>query len=250
MTRIDLDNRTAIVTGAARGIGLAIVERLLASGARVAMWDVDAAELDRQQARLMPEGKVLAVPVDITDEAAVEQAARSTEARLGPIDILVNNAGIGGPNKALWEYDLATFRKVYAINVDGTFLCSRAVIPAMRKRNYGRIVNIASIAGKNGTPYFSAYSSSKAAVIGLTKSLAKELADTEIMVNTVTPSVADTDILKQFEPDKVKWMLDQVPKGRFVRPDEIAAMTAWLCSDECSFTTGQVFDITGGRSVY
>lgn len=250
MTRIDLDKRTAIVTGAARGIGLAIAERLLASGARVALWDVDAAELEAQRGRLAKEGMVSAFTVDVADESAVQQAVRSTEARLGPIDILVNNAGIGGPNMPMWEYDVAVFQKVFAINVTGTFLCSKAVIPAMRQRNYGRIVNIASIAGKNGTPYFSAYSASKAAVIGLTKSLAKELADTEILVNTVTPSVADTDILRQFEPEKVKWMLDQVPKGRFVRPDEIAAMVAWLASDECSFSTGQVFDITGGRSVY
>ncbi len=250
MTRIDLDKRTAIVTGAARGIGLAIAERLLASGARVALWDVDSAELEAQRSRLSKEAMVSAFTVDVTDEAAVQQAVRSTEARLGPIDILVNNAGIGGPNLPMWEYDVAVFQKVFAINVTGTFLCSKAVIPAMRQRNYGRIVNIASIAGKNGTPFFSAYSASKAAVIGLTKALAKELAETEILVNTVTPSVADTDILKQFEPEKVKWMLDQVPKGRFVRPDEIAAMVAWLASDECSFSTGQVFDITGGRSVY
>jgi NAD(P)-dependent dehydrogenase (short-subunit alcohol dehydrogenase family) len=250
MTRIDLDQRTAIVTGAARGIGLAIAERLLASGARVALWDVDAAELEVQRTRLAKEGMVSAFTVDVTDESVVQQAVRSTEARLGPIDILVNNAGIGGPNLPMWEYDVAVFQKVFAINVTGTFLCSKAVIPAMRKRNYGRIINIASIAGKNGTPFFSAYSASKAAVIGLTKALAKELAETEILVNTVTPSVADTDILKQFEPEKVKWMLDQVPKGRFVRPDEIAAMVAWLASDECSFSTGQVFDITGGRSVY
>ncbi len=250
MTRIDLDQRTAIVTGAARGIGLAIAERLLASGARVALWDVDTAELEVQRSRLAKEAMVSAFTVDVTDESAVQQAVRSTEARLGPIDILVNNAGIGGPNLPMWEYDVAVFQKVFAINVTGTFLCSKAVIPAMRQRNYGRIINIASIAGKNGTPFFSAYSASKAAVIGLTKALAKELAETEILVNTVTPSVADTDILKQFEPEKVKWMLDQVPKGRFVRPDEIAAMVAWLASDECSFSTGQVFDITGGRSVY
>ncbi|MCW5626209.1 MAG: SDR family oxidoreductase, partial [Burkholderiales bacterium] len=147
-------------------------------------------------------------------------------------------------------YDLATFRRVMDVNVTGTFLCCREFIPAMRTRNWGRIVNIASIAGKNGTPNFSAYGASKAADIALTKAMGRELADTEIMVNCVTPSPADTDILRQFTPDKVKWMLEQVPKGRFVGTDEIAAMVAWLCSDECSFSTGQLFDISGGRSVY
>lgn len=249
-THIDLADRTAIVTGAARGIGLAIAERLLACGASVALWDRDAAALAAVQTTLGGTGRFVVQTVDITDEAAVTQAVRTAEAKLGPIAILVNNAGIGGPVVQTWEYDLATWRQIFAVNVDGTFLCSKAVIPAMRSRGYGRIVNIASIAGKNGTPNFSAYSASKAAVIALTKALGRELADTEILVNCVCPSVADTDILQSFTPEKVKWMLEQVPKGRFVKPDEIAAMVAWLASDECSFTTGQLFDITGGRSVY
>jgi len=250
MTRIDLDGRTAIVTGAARGIGLAISRRLLESGARVALWDFDAGALEEAESSLREFGVVLAVPVDVTDEDAVQRATRSTEARLGPVDILVNNAGIGGPIQPTWEYDLATFRKVFQVNVDGVFLCSKAVVPSMKVRNRGRIVNIASIAGKNGSPNFSAYGASKAAVIALTKAMARELASTEILVNCVTPSVADTDILRQFTPDTVKFMLEQVPKGRFVKAEEIAAMVAWLSSDECSFSTGQAFDITGGRSVY
>lgn len=249
-THIDLADRTAIVTGAARGIGLAIAERLLASGASVALWDRDATALAAVETTLAGKGRCIVQPVDITDEAAVTQGVRTAEAKLGPIAILVNNAGIGGPVVQTWEYDLATWRQIFAVNVDGIFLCSKAVIPAMRARGYGRIVNIASIAGKNGTPNFSAYSASKAAVIALTKALGRELADTEILVNCVCPSVADTEILQSFTPEKVKWMLDQVPKGRFVKPDEIAAMVAWLASEECSFTTGQLFDITGGRSVY
>jgi len=249
-THIDLANRAAIVTGAARGIGLAIAERLLACGASVALWDRDSAALEKAETSLAGRGRLLVQTVDITDEAAVTQGARTAEAKLGPIAILVNNAGIGGPVLQTWEYDLATWRQIFAVNVDGTFLCSKAVIPAMRSRGYGRIVNIASIAGKNGTANFSAYSASKAAVIALTKALGRELADTEILVNCVCPSIADTEILQTFTPEKVKWMLEQVPKGRFVKPDEIAAMVAWLASDECSFTTGQLFDITGGRSVY
>ncbi|MFO1318854.1 MAG: SDR family NAD(P)-dependent oxidoreductase [Burkholderiales bacterium] len=249
-THIDLAGRSAIVTGAARGIGLAIARRLLACGARVALWDRDADALAAAEATLASLGPTTACAVDITDEAAVVQATRTSEAKLGPIDILVNNAGIGGPIAPTWEYDLATFRQVMDVNVTGTFLCCKAVIPSMRTRGHGRIVNIASIAGKNGTPSFSAYGASKAAVIALTKALGRELADTEILVNAVCPSPADTDILKQFTPEKVKWMVDQVPKGRFVKPEEIAAMVAWLASDECSFSTGQLFDITGGRSVY
>ncbi|HTT36806.1 MAG TPA: SDR family NAD(P)-dependent oxidoreductase [Burkholderiales bacterium] len=248
--KIDLTGRVAVVTGAARGIGYAVSERLLKSGASVSMWDLDAAKLRAASQELAPLGRVVAEEVDVVDEESVRRATQSTAQRFGKIDILVNNAGIGGPVVQTWEYDLATFRKIFDVNVVGVFLGCKHVLPIMRKQNYGRVVNIASIAGKNGTPSFSAYGASKAAVIALTKALGRELADTEILVNAVCPSAADTDILKQFTPEKVKWLVQQVPKGRFVRTDEIAAMVAWLCSEECSFSTGQLFDITGGRSVY
>jgi len=247
---IDLSGRVAVVTGAARGIGLAIAERLLDSGAAVALWDFDDRALREAALGLKARGPVAPVEVDVTDEDAVIRATRETESALGPVDLLVNNAGIGGPIQQTWEYDAATFRRVLDVNVTGVFLCCKALVPGMRKRNYGRIVNIASIAGKNGSPNFSAYGASKAAVIALTKGLARETAETEVLVNAVTPSVADTDILNQFTPEKVKWMVEQVPKGRFVQASEIAALVAWLCSEECSFSTGQLFDISGGRSVY
>lgn len=250
MNRIDLAGRVAVVTGAARGIGYAIAERLLQSGAAVALWDLDRAALDEAARVLEVHGKVAAQAVDVTDEDAVAAATADAVGRFGVVDLLVNNAGIGGPICQTWEYDLATVRRVFEVNYMGTFLCCKHLIPVMKQRNYGRIVNIASIAGKNGTPNFSAYGASKAAVIGLTKALGRELADTEILVNAVCPSVADTDILHQFTPEKVQHLIGLVPKGRFVRTSEIAAMVAWLCSEECSFTTGQLFDITGGRSVY
>jgi 3-oxoacyl-[acyl-carrier protein] reductase len=248
--RITLTNRVAVVTGAARGIGYSITQRLLESGAAVSMWDLDTAALRTAGQALASLGKVAVEQVDVADENAVNRATQSTAQRFGRIDILVNNAGIGGPIVQTWEYDLATFREVFDVNVVGVFLGCKAVIPLMRKQNYGRIVNIASIAGKNGTPNFSAYGASKAAVIALTKALGRELADTEILVNAVCPSVAETEILKTFTPEKIKWMVEQVPKGRFVQPAEIAAMVAWLSSEECSFSTGQLFDISGGRSVY
>jgi 2-dehydro-3-deoxy-L-rhamnonate dehydrogenase (NAD+) len=249
-TKIDLTGRAAIVTGAARGIGYAIAHRLLQSGASVSIWDVDPAALRSAGQRLSEWGRVAAEEVDVADENAVSRASQSSVQRFGKVDILVNNAGIGGPIVQTWEYDLDTFLKVMNVNVTGVFLCCKHVVPIMRKQNYGRIVNIASLAGKNGTPNFSAYGASKAAVIALTKALGRELADTEILVNAVCPSVAETDILKQFTPEKVKWMVEQVPKGRFVKPEEIASMVAWLSSDECSFSTGQLFDISGGRAVY
>jgi 3-oxoacyl-[acyl-carrier protein] reductase len=250
MNKIDLAGRAAVVTGGARGIGLAIAERLLQSGAAVSLWDLDAQALEQAEHNLAAHGKVACEAVDVTDEAAVARAAQSTVQRLGHVDLLVNNAGIGGPICQTWEYELETVRKVLEVNYIGTFLCCKHLIPIMRRRNYGRIVNIASLAGKNGTPNFSAYGASKAAVIALTKALGRELADTEILVNAVCPSVADTDILRTFTPEKVQWMIDQVPKKRFVHTSEIAAMVAWLCSEECSFSTGQLFDISGGRAVY
>lgn len=250
MNRIDLTGRIGIVTGAARGIGHAIAERMLQSGASVCLWDIDAEALAAAEKTLSTHGAVASTLVDVTSEEQVARATASALQRFGRIDLLVNNAGIGGPICQTWEYDVETVRRIFDINYLGTFLCCKHVVPAMRKANYGRIVNIASIAGKNGTPNFSAYGASKAAVIALTKALGRELADTEILVNAVCPSVADTDIVKTFTPEKVKWMVEQVPKGRFVHTSEIAAMVAWLCSEECSFSTGQLFDISGGRSVY
>lgn len=250
MNRIDLAGRTAVVTGGARGIGLAIAERLLQSGAAVSLWDLDAQALAQAVHNLEVHGKVASETVDVTDEAAVVRATKATVQRLGQVELLVNNAGIGGPICQTWEYDVDTVRKVLEVNYIGTFLCCKHLIPVMKQRNYGRIVNIASLAGKNGTPNFSAYGASKAAVIALTKALGRELADTEILVNAVCPSVADTDILRTLTPERVQWMVEQVPKRRFVHTSEIAAMVAWLCSEECSFSTGQLFDISGGRSVY
>jgi len=250
MNKIDLAGRAAIVTGAARGIGFAIAERLLQSGAAVSLWDVDREALGKAEHDLAAHGTVAAQVVDVSDEAAVRRATQATAQGFRKIDLLVNNAGIGGPICQTWEYDVETVRKVFDVNYIGTFLCCKHVVPEMKSRGYGRIVNIASLAGKNGTPNFSAYGASKAAVIALTKALARELADTEILVNAVCPAAADTDILKTFTAEKVKWMVEQVPKRRFVQVGEIAAMVAWLCSEECSFSTGQLFDISGGRSVY
>ena len=250
MNKIDLRGQVAIVTGAARGIGYAISERLMNSGAIVILWDMDAAALSDAGQQLAKSGTAVTVKVDVTNESQVAAAVQAAHAQFGKIDILINNAGIGGPIVNTWEYDLATFRKIFDVNMVGVFLGCKHVIPVMKARNYGRIVNTASIAGKNGTPNFSAYGASKAAVIALTKALGKELADTEILVNCITPGPADTDILNQFTPEKVKWMLEQVPKGRFVKVEEIAALVAWLCSEDCSFSTGAAFDITGGRSVY
>ena len=250
MNQIDLSGRVAVVTGAARGIGLAIAQRLLQSGASVSAWDFDPAALRSACEQLGSLGKIVAEVVDVTNEAAVIQAARATAERFGKIDILVNNAGIGGPIAQTWDYDVEQFRKVMEVNVVGVFLGCKHVVPIMRRQNWGRIVNIASIAGKNGTPNFAAYGASKAAVIALTKALGRELADTEILVNAVCPSVAETEILSTFTAEKVKWMVEQVPKARFVQPNEIAAMVAWLSSEDCSFSTGQLFDISGGRSVY
>jgi 2-dehydro-3-deoxy-L-rhamnonate dehydrogenase (NAD+) len=250
LNRIDLNGRIGIVTGAARGIGYAIAERMLQSGAAVALWDADTDALATAETALAPHGTVVSAVVDITREEQVARATGAALQRFGRIDLLANNAGIGGPICQTWEYGVETVRKIFDVNYVGTFLCCKHVIPPMRKQNYGRIVNIASLAGKNGTPNFSAYGASKAAVIALTKALGRELADTEILVNAVCPSAADTDILKQFTPEKVKWMVEQVPKGRFVHTSEIAAMVAWLFSEECSFSTGQLFDISGGRAVY
>jgi 2-dehydro-3-deoxy-L-rhamnonate dehydrogenase (NAD+) len=247
MNHIDLAGRVAIVTGAARGIGRAIAERLAQSGARVALWDIDVAEAETAARTI---GGAAAFAADVTDPAAIAAALAATAARLGPPDILVNNAGISGPNFPLDEYPVAEWRRVVEIDLLGVFYCCHAVVPAMRARNYGRIVNIASIAGKEGNPNASAYSAAKAGVIGLTKSLGKELADTGIRVNCVTPAAARTDIFRQMTAAQIDYMLSKIPMGRFCDVGEIAALVAWLASEECAFSTGAVFDISGGRATY
>ncbi len=248
MNKIDLDGRVAIVTGGAQGFGRAIVQRFVASGARVAIWDFDAALAEKTAKEIG--GDVRVVKVDITDTAGVEQARDATLAAFGKIDILVNNAGIAGINKTVWETDLEEWRKVLRINLDGPFICCKAIVPDMVKQNYGRIVNIASIAGKEGNPNASHYSASKAGLIALTKSLGKELAAHDILVNAVTPAAAKTAIFDQMTQQHIDFMLSKIPKGRFVLVEELAAMAAWLASEDCAFSTGAVFDISGGRATY
>ena len=250
MNQIDLQGKTAVVTGAARGIGLAIVQRLLASGARCSLWDRDAAALEAAAKTLNAGDRVQTVVVDITSEERVKSAANEAKVRFGGIDILVNNAGIAGVSKKLWECTAAEWRAVIDLNLVAVFNCCHALVPIMLPGNTGRIVNIASIAGKEGNPNASHYSASKAGVIGLTKSLGKELATTNIRVNCVTPAVIETEILQQMAKEHVNYMLSKIPLGRPGTASEVAALVAWLCSEDCSFTTGGVFDISGGRATY
>ena len=248
MNRIDLDGRQAVVTGGAQGIGLAIAERLLASGAGVAIWDRDPGELEAAREALG--SGTGGVVVDVTDPQSVERAAAETIAAAGSIDILVNNAGIAGPNATTWEYPIDEWRQVIEIDLNGVFYCCRAVVPHMIERGYGRIVNTASIAGKEGNPNASAYSAAKAGVIALTKSLGKELADRDIAVNCITPAAARTRIFEQITQAHIDYMLSKIPRGRFVLVEELASLVAWLVSEENSFTTGAVFDASGGRATY
>jgi len=248
MNKIDHNGRCAVVTGGAQGFGRAITERFVSSGARVAIWDHDIA-LAEQTAKQIG-AAVTAIQVDVSDLTAVEKARDATLAKLGKIDILVNNAGIAGINKTVWETDFDEWRKVLRINLDGPFICCKAIVPTMVKQNYGRIVNIASIAGKEGNPNAAHYSASKAGLIALTKSLGKELASYEIAVNAVTPAAAKTAIFDQMTQQHIDFMLSKIPKGRFVLVEELAAMVAWLASEDCAFSTGAVFDISGGRATY
>ena len=247
MNRIDLDGQVAVVTGGAQGIGFAVAERLAESGARIASWDFDDGNAAAME-KLDGAGK--AVACDITDWASVEQAYAQTREALGAPSILVNSAGIAGPNALVEDYALDDWRRVIEINLTGTFHVNRVVLPEMRAANYGRIVNIASIAGKEGNPNASAYSASKAAVIALTKSLGKETAGQDIAVNAVTPAAARTRIFDQMTQEHIDYMLSKIPRNRFLQVEEAAAMIAWLVSPENSFTTGAVFDLSGGRATY
>jgi len=248
--KIDLGARNAVVTGGAQGIGRAIVERFLESGAAVAIWDRDSDLAKKTTMQLQNLGRIASFVVDVTNYSDVERARDDTIKTLGRIDILVNNAGIAGPNIKTWDYPLDAWRKVLAINLDGPFHCCRALAPAMIAQNYGRIVNIASIAGKEGNPNAPAYSASKAGLIALTKSLGKELASHDISVNCITPAAAKTAIFDQMTQEHIDFMLAKIPRGRFVTVEEIAALAAFCASADCSFTTGAVFDISGGRATY
>ena len=250
MNQIDLTNRHAIVTGGAQGIGLSIARRFLASGASVTLWDRDRELLAATVKELDGRGTVDAVIADVTDVQMLARAAASTVEKFGKIDILVANAGISGPNLKAWEYPVETWKQIIDVDLTGVFLCCRAVIPFMLQQKYGRIVNVSSIAGKEGNPNASAYSAAKAGVIALTKSLGKELADCNIAVNCITPAAARTRIFEQMSQEHLDYMLSKIPRGRFLELDEIAAMVAWLVSEENSFTTGAVFDLSGGRATY
>jgi NAD(P)-dependent dehydrogenase (short-subunit alcohol dehydrogenase family) len=247
---IDLNGRIAVVTGGAQGIGRAIVERLLESGAAVAIWDRDAALAERAADDLRGLGKTTAVTCDVTRLTEIEAARDTTVKALGRIDILVNNAGVAGPNVRTWEYPIGAWHEVMRVNLDSQFYCCRAIVPLMIAQNYGRIVNIASIAGKEGNPNAVAYSASKAGVIALTKSLGKELASHDISVNCITPAAARTAIFDQMTKQHIDYMLLKIPRGRFVDVAEIAALVAFCASGDCSFSTGAVFDISGGRATY
>jgi NAD(P)-dependent dehydrogenase (short-subunit alcohol dehydrogenase family) len=250
MNQLDLKERVAIVTGGARGIGYSVAERVLRSGGAVSLWDVDATRLDEARRRLSILGKVAACTLDLTQAEAVNEAAQATVAKFGKIDILVNNAGIAGNNAPTWELDPAAWRRVIEVNLIAPFLTARAVVPVMLDRGYGRIINVASVAGKEGNPNASHYSASKAGLIGLTKSLGKELATKGILVNCVTPAAANTELFAQMSKEHIDYMRSKIPMGRFIETNEIAATICWLATEDCSFATGAVFDISGGRATY
>ncbi len=246
MNAIDLKGRVAVVTGGAQGIGYAIAERMLKSGAEVVLWDIDQARLETAQRSLASLGSCRTALVELTDDEAVAEATRAA----GRIDILVNNAGITGGNATTWQLDPAVWRRVIEVNLIAPYLTCRHVVQTMIAQKYGRIVNIASVAGKEGNPNASHYSASKAGLIALTKSLAKEVATQGVLVNAITPAVAKTAMFEQMQQSHIDYMLGKIPMGRLVEVQEIAAMATWLASEECSFSTGAVFDITGGRATY
>ena len=248
MNQLDFAGRHAVVTGGAAGLGFGIAQRLIASGGSVTLWDRDEAAAAKACSALG--AKAFAVKVDVAQQPSVAAAVAATLVHAPRIDALVNSAGITGPNVKLWDYPADDWRQVMDVNINGVFLCCREVVAQMRTQGYGRIVNIASVAGKEGNPNASAYSASKAAVIALTKSLGKELADTGIRVNCVTPAAVKTAIFDQMTPEHIAFMLSKIPMGRFGTVEEIAAMVGWLCTEDCSFSTGAVFDLSGGRSTY
>jgi 3-oxoacyl-[acyl-carrier protein] reductase len=250
MNKTDLEGRHAVITGGGRGMGFAIARRFLASGASVSLWDISEATLSNAIEQLSGMGKVDVRMVDVGDYDSVAAAADGVAESCGRIDLLVNSAGIAGVNTPLSDYPLDTWRQVLRVNLDGIFHTCRAIVPYMEKGDYGRIVNISSMAGKDGNPNASAYSVSKAGVITLTKSLGKELAKTNIRVNVVAPAVIETEMLADVTEEQIGYMLAKIPMGRMGTVDEIAAMVAWLCSEECSYSTGAVFDLSGGRATY
>jgi len=250
MNRIDLEGRVAVVTGGAQGIGYAIAERLLTSGAAVSLWDADAAKLAEAKGTLGSAGRVFAEELDLTNEGAVAAATKRTIAAAGKIDIVVNNAGITGGNGTTWELTPDVWRRVIEVNLVAPYLVCRAIVPHLIERKYGRIVNIASVAGKEGNPNASHYSASKAGLIALTKSLGKELATKGILVNAVAPAAAKTAMFATMTQQHIDFMLSKIPMARFLEVREAAAMVAWLASEECSFSTASVFDLSGGRATY
>jgi NAD(P)-dependent dehydrogenase (short-subunit alcohol dehydrogenase family) len=250
MNAFDLNGRRAVITGGAEGFGRAIADRFLRSGATVSLWDRNEALAAVTVKELTALGPVHAVIVDVADRAGVDAATAATMTALGGIDILVANAGIAGPNHPLWEYPVDAWRQVIDVNLMGCYYCCRAVAPIMLAQRYGRIVTMSSVAGKEGNPTASAYSAAKAGVIALTKSLGKELAGENIAVNCITPTTARTRILDQVSPQHIEYMRSRIPRGRFLQVDELASLVTWLVSDENSFSTGAVWDLSGGRSTY
>ena len=250
MNQLDLKARVAVITGGAQGIGYAVAERMLASGASVALWDSNEERLAQARQSLAALGPVATMVVEVTDQASVEAAVQSTLAGLGRLDILINSAGITGGNATTWELAPDIWRRVIEVNLVGCYLTCRSVVPHMIKAGYGRIVNIASVAGKEGNPNASHYSASKAGLIGLTKSLGKELAKTGVLVNAVTPAAAKTPIFDSMKQEHIDFMLSKIPMGRFLEVAEAASMIGWLASEDCAFSTGAVFDLSGGRATY
>ena len=250
MNRIDLNEKVAVITGGAQGIGLAIAERMLDSGASVSLWDRDQKLVEETARSLESRGKAEALVVDVTDLDSVKSATEKTKTSMGSIDILVCNAGIAGPTVKVWEYPPEEWQQVIDIDLTGVFYCLHTVSPVMIEQNYGRIVNVASVAGKDGNPNAAPYSAAKAGVIALTKSLGKELASYDIAVNCITPAAAKTRIFDQISQEHIDYMLSKIPRNRFLKVEEAASMVTWLCSAENSFTTGGIFDLSGGRSTY